>query len=74
MCRTLTYGIEYLEKKGDYHQATGILELLLSQTKYCSSLGGHWLKRLTLNLDFHMGERHKVHRGHVQWNVEDIPA
>ena len=61
LLRILTYGVEYLEKKGDYRQATEILEQLLSQTKYGISQRGHWLERLTLNLDFHLKEKHKVY-------------
>ena len=61
LLRILTYGVEYLEKKGDYRQATEILELLLSQTKYGISQRGHWLERLTLNLDFHLKEKNKVY-------------
>lgn len=58
--RTLSYGVEYLEKKGDYRQANDLLKLLLSQTHYGSSYRGHWFERLALNLDYHLGERSQV--------------
>ena len=58
--RTLSYGVEYLEKKGDYRQANDILKLLLSQPHYGSSYRGHWFERLALNLDYHLGERSQV--------------
>ena len=60
VCRTLTGCVEYLEKRGDYSGAVELLELLLGQRVFGSSLRGHWLERLSLNLDFHLGDRHKV--------------
>ena len=72
MYRTLSCGVEYLEKKGDYQQANSLLELLLSQTCYGSPYRGHWFDRLALNLDYHLGERLQVciidngHYGDVQ--------
>ena len=58
--RTVTGGVEYLEKRGDYGGAVELLELLLSQSQFGRSLRGHWLERLSLNLDFHLGEKQKV--------------
>ena len=59
-CRTLTSGVEYLEKRGDYGEAVELLQQLLGQSQYGRSLRGHWLERLSLNLDFHLRERDKV--------------
>ena len=56
----MTGGVEYLEKRGDYGGAVELLELLLGQTQFGRSLRGHWLERLSLNLDFHLGEKQKV--------------
>ena len=58
--RSLSCGVEYLEKKGDYQQANSLLKLLLSQTCYGSHHRGHWFDRLALNLDFHLGEQFQV--------------
>ena len=58
--RTLTSCVEYLKKRGDYGAAVGLLRLLLGQSQYGRSLRGHWLERLSLNLDFHLKERRKV--------------
>jgi hypothetical protein len=60
LAKTVTGGVEYLEKRGDYGGAVELLELLLGQTQFGRSLRGHWLERQSLNLDFHLGKKRKV--------------
>lgn len=60
--RLLSTIAEYLEKKGRYERANNILELLLSQEKFCSGYRGRWWERLTLNYDYHLKKKEKVYR------------
>lgn len=58
--RVLTLGVELLQFVKDYTAATHQLKALLAQTVYHPDYRGRWYDRLTLNLDHHLKERHKV--------------
>ena len=51
---------EFLEKKKKHEEANTLLELLLSQSHYCTGWRGRWFDRLALNYDYHLKMKDKV--------------
>lgn len=53
-------GVEVLQKKKQYEEAVGQLELLLKQDTYCAECRGLWWERLALNVHQHLKQPAKV--------------
>ena len=58
--RVISQTSEYLEKKKKHEEANALLELLLSQSHYCTGWRGRWFDRLALNYDYHLKMKDKV--------------
>ena len=58
--RTLTCGVELLEKRSEYVKANQLLEKLLSQQTYGRGRRKRWWERLALNYDYHLKNKSKV--------------
>lgn len=58
--RVLTYCVECWEKLREYSKANEILDMLLNQKIFGIHRRGQWWERLTLNWDYHLGDKNKV--------------
>ena len=58
--RVLTYCVECWEKLREYSKANEILNMLLNQEIFGIHRRGQWWERLTLNWDYHLGDKNKV--------------
>ena len=58
--RTLSHGVDAMEKSRHYGRACELLQLLLDQEVFCCSWRGHWWERLALDRDHHLHQRNKV--------------
>lgn len=58
--RVLTYCVECWEKLREYSKANEILNMLLNQEIFGMHRRGQWWERLTLNWDYHLGDKNKV--------------